>query len=233
MKENMRMSFENALQQICSTYGSLSNAALMIRLEYLAFLLQEEIIDERCNSLIQAIRQQYRTGKIDMGVEDPDIKVCKNGDEVIYTFSREAFDKEIQLFGKRSVEIITIHREVDFDLLDDRRWYLFIVNPDNEIVIGNDAMNTCDLIVNRKTKGNETPLIHTLLAERSSLSVKSAGELMPIKKNGVLKAIIFNTKSGHYRPSPETIKIVSKIFRDIVPQCIIVAIPVGLKPFAI
>lgn len=220
---------EAMVQMIAKRYGEDSNAALMARLSWLLELIGDETRTEADWEPLRARIEKHYT------LDDPVpssvasyIKVQKLADGYPgYTFSSEEY---VRRYGDaRPTQTLSLTEKEDVVAIADGRWRLFVVSESNELLVHTHAMDVTELIMNRNDDGSELPLVHPTLVRDRRLTVKAAGEVAFIRTDFGSVGAVFNTKSGHFCPSPDTCATVVAQLGKLIGKARIAAIPVRLR----
>ena len=234
--QEMNNQYENILRDKISKFGDMSIGALIVRLHFLAHLIKTSQFHEATmNQVLQKVIEQYYYENLPLSSLQQYITIEKdekNAGEV-YVFDEDYFQKNYcNALPDASFNIKNISSRKDISLLEDSLWYIYTVNQENELVIYNSPMTVSELVLNRNsTTINNVQIVHPILVHNKDLKVRTAGEICFVKNGDLLKGIILNTKSGHYRPDPFSYKVTEEILIskfDLKPDEII-KIPVGLN----
>lgn len=223
--------FKVLLSQSEKKYGELGIGTLMVRLQYLTFLIKENsALTGTIDEILRKVLIQYNFERIPTAsVEKYIFNKVENG-EIIYSFDEQYFtEKYAKAFPLAHEGIYKITKTNIFSLKDSM-WYLYVIDKNNNLIIYDAALTTTELVLNRNNLLiNGVPLVHPILSYPSNLEVKAAGEITFIHSKQKLHGIIINSKSGHYRPSSNCLELAVKTLVEVfeIPTDIIFKIPVG------
>ncbi|RSI10594.1 hypothetical protein [Streptococcus sanguinis] len=207
MIENTLQPFYDLLDKYSKEYGDNSNACLIVRLSLLTYLLKHHIALCNINSLANRIVEQYN-------FERPEPREVKF--EIVLDNNRESYhiqeerNEIIDLDFEFDDELITLNKN-NISKLKDSKWYLFCFTPEEELIIFDYSWSTTELISERnKPLVKNHSLIHPMLVSHNNYNVVSAGEICVVHEKNVLKGIVINNKSGHFRPNSTSLDYVKE-----------------------
>lgn len=224
--------YAEALRAVATQYGERSNAALMVRLEFLLSVLRRPDALELpvLGKLIDEVTEHYRQVPDAAGSRVAShISVQRGpGGDVLYRFSASGY---ASLYGSEFGRVARARFTLAPDswrLVQDGKWYLYVVTADDETLVYDQPIDAVDLVLNRNAAGTDsTPLVHPSLVYDRDFTVKAAGEVGFSLVAGQVRGVVANTKSGHFRPFRESADIAMAAFRSLLPSAVTVAIPVG------
>lgn len=227
--------YEELQSNAIKKYGEFGIGTLIVRLEYLIYLIQNDfpVNHNVREELVANILKHYNYERVPNSTLQKYITKIEKGDKTLYSFEKNYF---MQRYGAAlpgaGKNTIQINDSSDVSSLINKGWYLYVIDQNENLLIYNDPLNTVDLVLNRNDiKYNEVPIVHPILVYDRDLTVMAAGEIFFIGVNGELKGIIANTKSGHFRPSPNSSDVIEKVLSEIFPfnRNSIILVPVGLE----
>lgn len=228
----MNHSSEAILEVLVSRYGDDSNAALMARLSWLLEVLgDDESIETDWEPLRTRIERHYTLSEPVLSSVASHVNVRETaGGRIVYTFSR---DEYIRRYGEAvPMRTLVLGEERDVFRIADGKWRLFVVSATDEFIVHKHAMDITELILNRNGDNLEVPLVHPTLVQDRGLEVKAAGEVAFTRTKRGSVGAVFNTKSGHFCPAPNTCETVVERLGELIGRSRIAAIPVRLRPSA-
>lgn len=220
---------EAVLNVIIGRYGETSNAALMARLAWLLELIAD---DERTEGEWEPLRSRIEEHYT---LEEPipssvaahiAVRDAQDGSPV-YSFSS---DEYLRRYADAPVaDPLEIHDSTDVAALADQRWRMFVITPDDELLVHPRAMDVTELVMNRNDDDSGVPLVHPTLVRSRGLAIKAAGEMAFARTGAGHLGAVFNTKSGHFCPAPETSDAVLRKVGAMIGTSRLAAIPVRLR----
>lgn len=225
------ISWPEPLRILVERYGESSNAALMARLEWLIDLLADDTVSpQRWQRLRSRIEEHYTLDHpVPSSVSNLITVAIDETGEVVYKFSGAAYQERYAAGENAQDDTVVIRNRGDLEPLADRSWRLFVVTADNDLIIHTHAMDVTELILNRNDSGGTVPLVHPTLVVDRGLAVKAAGEIALTRTSTGDVATVFNTKSGHFCPAPETVQVASSVLFSAAGVERVAAIPVRLR----
>lgn len=222
----------NTIAILVDRYGDTSNAALMGRLGWLLDLVADDKATvEQWEPLRARIEEHYTLDDpVESSVSDLITAIRGTNGEIAYRFSAAEYARRYAQAGdtpdRRIVHMRDARQVADFA---DRLWRLFVVTPENELLVHSHGMDVTELIMNRNNDGANPPLVHPTLVQTRGLTVKAAGEIAFTRTlTGQLGAVL-NTKSGHFCPAPESAVVAAAVVGAVVSPDRVVPIPVRLR----
>jgi len=228
--------YKTLLESSKKKYGEMGIGMLMIRLQYLSFILKiQNTIDvkKEKSSLADTIIKHYNAENIPPSTLSTYISSFTNDSgELIYCFDPDEFEER---YGYGISGIDEYIKQIDeasiVDSVQDGFWYIYVIDQNDNILIYNEPVSITELVLNRnKNNFRNIPIVHPILVHNRNLRVKAAGEITFVIDNDSLKGVVANTKSGHFRPHPSisalALKVISSQLK--LPQENVVIIPVGL-----
>lgn len=224
--------YQSFLASVIEKYGKNSNACLIVRLGMLPMAIKCNIDENRIDILVKEIIGHYTLeNTVPSSFVDAVAKRCDGNKQVVYAFSQLAF---VERYGKIDVHIRDYLLDSNDPTLEkkiqDSMWYTFVITPDQRLVLFDCPMNVNELVLNgnrRLPTGIE--VVHPLLAWDCSMEVIAAGEMCFVIFNDEIQAVIINTKSGHYCPTPDTVPIIESVLTKRFGSIKLYAIPVRLR----
>jgi hypothetical protein len=223
--------YELMLQSSINKYGNNGIGTLIVRLNYLAFIIKNQLTEEKntvIEILLSEIKQHYNYKR----PENLGAFHNKINEEVLYSFSEELFNERYKInIQENQKYIVKLNEHSPFwNSFHDLHWYLYVVDRNDDLIIFNKSIMVTDLIINRDVFTDEgTRVVHPVLVP-DTLTVKTAGEISFIKKGNEVEGIVLNNKSGHFRPSAESLyhaeRYLYKLFANKKVQ--IFTIPIGV-----
>ncbi|WP_206832646.1 hypothetical protein [Alicyclobacillus fructus] len=231
--------YERTLSESINKYGNMAVGTLMVRLQYLAALLREMVlhpnpeIQAKLCLVRHAVIQHYGRNNIPPSTLRDFIKRDVTPEQnIVYSFDSTLFNERYSnLINEEVVSNIKILDTSLAHKLQDLHWYLYVVDENYVPLIFTKPMRTTDLVLNRNiTLNNKYMLVHPVLVYNRALRVRTAGEVCFILEKDKVIAAIANTKSGHFRPDPESAEIaVECISQNLdIPKDSVISIPVGV-----
>lgn len=101
---------------------------------------------------------------------------------------------------------------VNSNQVEKNKFYIYVVNKNGKIIVYNEHIPLVELINGRQyLKYKNLPITHPLLVHNYDLVVQGAGEIIFVKdSDNKISGVIFNNKSGHFRPPVSTINNVKQ-----------------------
>lgn len=200
------------LKETDEKYAFQSKASLIVRLSLFIYMIENHIKESnqiQRKKLFQEILTLYNTTPL-VTLDHPHQSIMDGTVvfEYIDSDKKYIFDPEqTNLLQKKTFEI------QDLSLLNTlslQRWYIFAFTLENRLLILDSPQSTTDLIIGRKgTIGNLVPEHPLLLGNQDRFLLKSAGELFITETvDNKEKIIILNNRSGHFKPTAESIELV-------------------------
>jgi hypothetical protein len=208
--------FDELLAAAVSRYGPQGQGVGLILYEQLVFLRQQLLLapdSPVLQSRVASMRDRLNDFYCDTASPSPEhpTRVVR-GDPVVIEFSREAFGA----YGYCRVTDLVLSDTVALDashlpLLEVGRTYLYVIDEQEQIKLWLRPFDLVELAFGgRRATINGVPVAHPMMVA-STLRAMTAGEVIFVGAPEI-KAVIANTKSGHFRPPPHTAGLVRSRF---------------------
>lgn len=204
--------YETLATDMARRHGPRSQAVVFVRYEELlavrALLLldrDDRLLTTRAADLSLLLQRLYRDSTpLDATAHTPWRRVLRSSPPLI-EFDRERFRRQ---YARASPAVlartVTVGDPVTpLSRLRSRACYMYVVTDKHELRVWAREFPLQDLIFGRnRATVDGTPVAHPMLVPEN-LRVEAAGEIVFIGRSRI-EMVVANTKSGHYRPPPES-----------------------------
>lgn len=228
----------NVLSEAEKLYGKYSLGTVFIKYQILATSLELKINNSDKtlkleNEVIKAtklLQEHYQISNRKQLSHDRQYmwakKINYQGREVL-KYNQEKYTERYSLSGKEIQDkIFVLSDEVESKIIPNKV-YMYAINADLEPIIYLQPIPFQDLLFGRqRLKVNNGRIAHPVLLDSHGLMAVGAGEVIFVKDkiSDNIKGLIINNKSGHYRPSGDSLEKVKEAFSNnlgLVPENII------------
>lgn len=200
-------------RRVRDTYGPRSQARVFVLYEELISLrtvLATDSGDRRVLSRVRTLREQIGEAYLASGgAAPPPRRRVVSADPPLLEFDRELFDRRYRaVSGDVLGETVVLTDPVrPLRRLSAGGSHMFVIDDRDRLLVWTRRFELADLVFGRnRATVRGVPVAHPMLVP-DRLRARAAGELVLIG-DGRVRAVVANTKSGHFQPPLESVPVV-------------------------
>jgi hypothetical protein len=223
--------FADYVREIETAYGPRSNAAMIVRYEYLLTLTDlvahepdpGGVLAGECERLRGIIQTYFDRGMSAPGREWPPSRLVETSPPLI-EFDRAYYEQHYERFTRRVASRTVLVDASTAPSIPRLETLLFVVDADYRLVVYLRPLSMEDMVVGRNPALRGGVLVRHPMLVPEHLTVRAAGELVLLGRDRV-RAIVANNRSGNYRPpraSADTLREAARRLFGLPPEAVTV-----------